>query len=75
MDNEIYKQNVGWEEKINADAEAKRLAEFISTHSTCRTKCAMIPHNHAEPQSFTCTICGSVGPYHIRPEDVPPVLR
>jgi hypothetical protein len=58
---ELYRQNVGWEDKIDADSEAQRLKAYCAT----RVRCA---HGHHRPKSeedSPCPVCHSLIPYAV----------
>jgi hypothetical protein len=59
MIDEVYRQNVGWEDKIDADSEAKRLADYCAAH----TRCAKHHHRPVEDIEKPCPVCGSCVPF------------
>jgi hypothetical protein len=71
----IYAGAIGWEDKIDAEAEAKRIADYIATHVACAHghHRPMIPNVYTDP----CPVegCGTRRQYRIEPVDVPKSLR
>src|ERR1700731_3996695 len=58
-----YLENTGWEDKMDADAEAKRLKEYCDTHVRC-----INGHHRPKPAEGTetkCPVCGSIVPYFV----------
>jgi hypothetical protein len=65
----LYASAVGWEEKVDATSEEKRIAAFIDTHHKCR-------QDHVRPRNVEqCPTCGGWSSYVVTASDVPESLR
>jgi hypothetical protein len=53
----LYAGNVGWEARLDADAKAKRLADYISDHVQCAK------HHHYGKELNACPTCKSCVPF------------
>jgi hypothetical protein len=61
MNDEVYRQNVGWEEKVDADAEAAQLKAYCEAH----TRCSKGHHRPVADIEKPCPVCGSIVPFNV----------